>query len=566
MLYVFAWKIIRDAVLPPLDRYHWKPDQAMTKFKSLQTKALFALAALVYSLCVSAEPIPRVIDFKINLLNNPSASGPDTLGAQFSPDGQWVVYVANELSPQNEDLFVTRPRGGEIVQLNKRAQPNADVSFSRISPSSDTVIYWSDQDTDEVFELYSVPINGGVPPVKLNGQLTTGGDVKSAMFTPDGKHVIYRADQDIDETFELYSVSINGGKVTKLNKPLVEGRNVKRLGINVSPDSTFVTYIADQDQEGTFELFLGPIGAGAGQTVQLSQQLVAGERINETNVRSSLDSRYVLYTVGPNDDKSGKTELFSASTDIANPSIVNLSLALETEFSVFFGRISNDSSRVVMTPWDVSNGFRETGLYSISIRGGTPIRLDSDENMITRSFNISSDDSTVIYSNNNSIYSTPILGGEITVLDDTFESLRTPKVFLNDERLIYTTTRSGLVGLEVRSTSINESNAIIMDRGNVVGIAVTPNGDRIFYGKQGDDGGFYTSSTSKKDVLKLFSSEKLGSIQSGSVRVDPTGLYTLLTTYSQDGKARLFSVRIPDASCDTFVIKAENGNIATVCL
>ena len=95
-----------------------------------------------------------------------------------------------------------------------------------ISPDSSRVIYRADQQTDDVFELYSVPLGGGTV-TKLNDPLVAGGDVMSGfLISPDSKRVIYRADQQTDGVFELYSVPLGGGSVTKLNDPLVANGDV----------------------------------------------------------------------------------------------------------------------------------------------------------------------------------------------------------------------------------------------------------------------------------------------------------------------------------------------------
>jgi hypothetical protein len=62
-------------------------------------------------------------------------------------------------------------------------------------------------------ELYSVPIEGGKAD-KLNGPLVAGGQVHSFMIDAGSRRVLYRADQDIDEVFELYSVPLAGGTAT----------------------------------------------------------------------------------------------------------------------------------------------------------------------------------------------------------------------------------------------------------------------------------------------------------------------------------------------------------------
>ena len=50
------------------------------------------------------------------------------------------------------------------------------VTYFTVSPGS-AVVYLADQDTNDVNELYVVPLDGSRPPVKLNSPLVPGGNV-----------------------------------------------------------------------------------------------------------------------------------------------------------------------------------------------------------------------------------------------------------------------------------------------------------------------------------------------------------------------------------------------------
>ena len=65
-------------------------------------------------------------------------------------------------------------------------------------------------------------------PIKINGPLVAGGDVStsSLQFSPDSSRVLYYADQDTNDVFEIYSVASGGGTPVKLNGPLVAGGDV----------------------------------------------------------------------------------------------------------------------------------------------------------------------------------------------------------------------------------------------------------------------------------------------------------------------------------------------------
>ena len=139
-------------------------------------------------------------------------------------------------------------------QLNENRALVGDVSSYQVSPDGSTVVYRADQDTDEVSELYSVPIGGGAV-TKLNGALVAGGDVASDFqVSPDGSTVVYRADQDTDDVYELYSVPIGGGATTKLNSALVAGGDVAS-DFQVSSDGSTVVYHASQESAEVVELY-----------------------------------------------------------------------------------------------------------------------------------------------------------------------------------------------------------------------------------------------------------------------------------------------------------------------
>ena len=90
----------------------------------------------------------------------------------------------------------------------------------------------------------------------MNPPLPLGRNVVSFQISPDSSRVIYYADQETANVFELYSVSLGGpaGAGIKLNGPLVTDRNV--FEYQTSPDSGRTVYIADQDTAGVMELFM----------------------------------------------------------------------------------------------------------------------------------------------------------------------------------------------------------------------------------------------------------------------------------------------------------------------
>jgi hypothetical protein len=53
------------------------------------------------------------------------------------------------------------------------------------------VVYVADRDVDEVYELFSVPIDGSASPIRLNGPLGANEDVGATWISPGGSWVLF---------------------------------------------------------------------------------------------------------------------------------------------------------------------------------------------------------------------------------------------------------------------------------------------------------------------------------------------------------------------------------------
>jgi len=185
----------------------------------------------------------------------------------ISPDSSRVVYPVIESAFIARELYSVPIQGGDTVRLNEEMVDDSSVDYFYIviSPDSRYVVYRADQDSRTVDELYSVPIDGPASAgVKLNRPLPLGGDVdfKNYAISPDSSGVVYIADQDVDQVDEIYSVPITGPATSgiKLNDTLPLGGDVENFKIN--PDNSSVIYRADQDQNDIMELYNAPIKGG----------------------------------------------------------------------------------------------------------------------------------------------------------------------------------------------------------------------------------------------------------------------------------------------------------------
>ncbi|MDR4504219.1 MAG: hypothetical protein MRK01_05405 [Candidatus Scalindua sp.] len=195
-------------------------------------------------------------------LNGSLVNGGDVYDFEISPDSSWVVYRGHQDTVDVYELYsVPLDGSASPIKLNGSLVNGGDVYWDfEISRDSNRVVYRGDQDTDNVSELYSVPLDGSTSPIKLNGSLVNGGDVYwDFEISPDSNRVVYRGDQDTDNVSELYSVPLDGStSPIKLNSSLVSGGDVYR-NFEISRDRSRVVYLADQDRLDVYELYSVPL-------------------------------------------------------------------------------------------------------------------------------------------------------------------------------------------------------------------------------------------------------------------------------------------------------------------
>jgi Tol biopolymer transport system component len=426
----------------------------------------------------------------------------DVQDFKISPDGQYAVYLADQDSDDVIELYSVPLRGGTPVRLNGVLPAGSRVENDyQISPDSSRVVYRAPQDTTGVIELHSVPIAGPVSAgVKLNGSLVTGGDVLAFQISPDNSRAVYRADQDADEIFELYSVPLAGPASAgiKLNEPLVAGGSVW-VEFQVSPDSSRVVYIADQQTYGNFELYSVPLNGPAIAGVKLNGPLVAGGGVGEFKV--SPDSSRVVYRADQQTDNV--FDLFSVPiAGPANAGIkLNESLVSGGDVEVF--KISPDSSRAVYLADQQTDEVDE--LYSVPLAGpaSAGVKLNgalvTGGNVLWAEFQISPDSTRVVYQADQQtdevweLYSAPLngpasagvkLNGSLVVGGGVSGFLVSP----NSRRVVYYADQQIDEVWEIYSVPLNgpategvKLNGALITGGDVNDCQVSLNSSRVIY-------------------------------------------------------------------------------------
>ncbi len=340
--------------------------------------------------------------------------------SQASPDSSTVVYIADQDTDNVFELYSVALADGEVTKLSDALVEGGDLVHFEISPDSSTVVYVADQDTDSVYELYSVPIHGGIPtrihaPLHLFG--TEG--VQDLRISPDGSMVFFTADFDPSaETYALYRVPITGGVTSQVAGPLSVGREFDDFMI--SPDGSVVVYLADEDIENYPELYRVSIGEGVSTKIS---GVFAPIGSGVENFQISPDGSTVVYRK----DAFFTTALYSVPITGGIPAMLNDSLSSgsspfpTSDVSSF--SISADSSTVVYRADEDTDEISE--IYAVPIDGGPPSKLNGSlvAGGAVHSYLISEDSSTVVYRADQDtdgvfeLYSVPTMGGAVTNLN-----------------------------------------------------------------------------------------------------------------------------------------------------
>jgi len=297
-------------------------------------------------------------------LNAPLVPGGGVIGRfQVSPDSTHAVYVADQEQDEVRGLYSVPVDGSAApVRLNADLPAGGYIPLSvAIGPDSSAVFYRAEQAADDVMELWRVPLDGSAPPARLNGSLVSGGGVYEFTLTPDGSHCLYKADQLVDDVFELFSVPTGGGPPVRLNGSLVAGGDVSTqltwpfatLSLaSISPDSSRVLYVADQDTDGVDELYTVPVD-GSQPAVRLNAPLapdegvVGGSAVNSVSVAAFLvdegsPSVRNLY-IAPLDASSAAVRV---NPDLVAPEKVRFADLLEHRPAFVYGVLRSFDNRV----------------------------------------------------------------------------------------------------------------------------------------------------------------------------------------------------------------------------
>jgi Tol biopolymer transport system component len=216
-------------------------------------------------------------------LNPPLAAGRSCDWLELSPGGTRVVYYADQDHDERYELYSVPLGGGAAVKLNDDLMPGGSITFWESTPDDQSVVYIADTEGDGIFELFTVPHAGGSAPVKLNAPLASTADIGFFEISPDGARVAFVADLQTDEAYELYSVPIDGSAPpVQLSGTSFPPANIWHpRQFDFGPDSAYLVYATDGDGVPfgflgePIELFAVPAD-GSSDSVPLSGPLPSG--------------------------------------------------------------------------------------------------------------------------------------------------------------------------------------------------------------------------------------------------------------------------------------------------
>jgi hypothetical protein len=210
-------------------------------------------------------------------------------GSSFFPP---AVYIADKDTNGIDELFVAFSDGSENIKLSEPLVAKGDVVAFRISPDGIFAAYVADQDTAGLFELYVVPVDKTTDEtaVKVSGEMAGNGILQLPSgeyvfaWAPDSSRIAYVADQNRLRVFELFTSTPDGIENDVVsNLPVPDPLTNPDPDVEIfewEPNSTSIAYIADQDTDEVFELYVSPSDSNT-PNVKVSGTTIDGNGIKE---------------------------------------------------------------------------------------------------------------------------------------------------------------------------------------------------------------------------------------------------------------------------------------------
>lgn len=163
----------------------------------------------------------------------------DHWGAEWSPDGNWLVYTKTDRS-YYERIYKIPSAGGSEIRLTNG---NYDYQSPQWSPDGNWIAY-AKWDQSSHSQIYKMPASGGTEQ-RLTG---TNYDRYDPQWSPDGSWITY---WEIDKTGQA---QIYKTRSWPIKEAYLTFDNYWHAGPQWSPDNKWIVYEKD-DQSGYFQIY-----------------------------------------------------------------------------------------------------------------------------------------------------------------------------------------------------------------------------------------------------------------------------------------------------------------------
>ena len=400
-------------------------------------------------------------------LNGPLITDTAVKLPKISPDGKWVVYLADEDADNDYEMYRVPVEGGNSVQISELPGSIGYWDFS-FSPDSQRIVYVTGSQTASFqyeYEIYSISTMGG-QATKLSATPAT--DKIELKISSDSQSVVFQMGPSPNHS-QLFSVPITGGAITQLKAIPAFGRV---WAFSISPDSQRVVYSADQDVDQKVDLYSVSISGGSAVSLT-SLPIDAGLPFFEI----SPDGQRVAYTAGLQSHK----DLFVVP--ISGGASVKLS-EFQSHGSVnsYYFSFTGDSQRIV---------YIANGLHSVRLSDGSLQQLASPaSNHFFSSFILSPNSEEIVYSQdshfsgNPELFRLPIRGGAATKLvawPDFEREYRFDGQYLIFLADFGTDQRTELFTVPLNGGTVFKMSSALQPFGNVSSFEVSSDSQHVVY-------------------------------------------------------------------------------------
>lgn len=180
---------------------------------------------------------------------------------QLSPDGAWVVYRADQDTDGINELYAVPSDGSaSSVKISHALNGTLIHGDVAISPDSQRVLYVADRDgLIGGSSLWSAPIDGSAPAIDLIPSQPSGPEVFGFQVSSDSARVAFRGNPGGGMRFDLFSVPVLGG-VNPVRLNLVVPGDLSGVSqFAPTADGTAVLYVHVPAVGEPRQLFLAPI-------------------------------------------------------------------------------------------------------------------------------------------------------------------------------------------------------------------------------------------------------------------------------------------------------------------